>query len=181
MLKKDHKENIYNFDIPLFCDLDKKQINHKSIPVTYYDHTWYSFTKAEDSSWLQLVAVLPYIHNYDLDSSSDSSSTTSSSTASLNKLSETLQPSFQLQTVHKSPPQPNYPKWQPLPPPKRKLRRRLLHPPDLLNPSQPHSSMPYFTWPYEAEEEEAEEEVAEVVEVVEEVEGHHQLNNPSNL
>jgi len=84
-LKKDHKENIYNFDIPLFCDSDKKQINHKSIPVTYYDHTWYSFAKAEDSSWLQLVTVLPYIHNYNLDSGSNSSSTASSSTASLNK------------------------------------------------------------------------------------------------
>jgi len=85
MLKKDHRENIYDFDIPLFCDSDKKQINNKSIPVTYYDHVWYSFAKAKDSSWLQLVAVLPYIHKYDLDSSSDSSSTTSSSTASLNK------------------------------------------------------------------------------------------------
>ena len=85
MLKKDHKENIYDFDIPLFCDSDKKQINHKSIPVTYYDHAWYSFAKAEDSSWLQLVAVLPYIHNYDLDSDNDSSSTTTSSMASLNK------------------------------------------------------------------------------------------------
>src|SRR6266403_5422102 len=85
MLKKDHRENIYDFDIPLFCDSDKKQINHKSIPVTYYDHTWYSFAKAKDSSWLQLVAVLPYIHNYNLDSSSDSSSTASGSTASLNK------------------------------------------------------------------------------------------------
>ncbi len=84
-LKKDHRENIYDFDIPLFCNSDKKQINNKSIPVTYYDHTWYSFVKAEDSSWLQLVAVLPYIHNYDLDSSSDLSSTASSSTASLNK------------------------------------------------------------------------------------------------
>ncbi len=84
-LKKDHRENIYDFDIPLFCDSDRKQINSKSIPVTYYDHAWYSFAKAEDSSWLQLVAVLPYIHNYDLDSSSDSSSTASSSTASLNK------------------------------------------------------------------------------------------------
>ncbi len=84
-LKKDHKENIYDFDIPLFCDSDKKQINHKSIPVTYYDHVWYSFAKAKDSSWLQLVAVLPYIHNYDLDSGSNSSSTASSSTASLNK------------------------------------------------------------------------------------------------
>ena len=57
-LKKDHRENIYDFDIPLFCDSDKKQINNKSIPVTYYDHTWYSFAKAEDSSWLQLVAVV---------------------------------------------------------------------------------------------------------------------------
>ena len=84
-LKKDHRENIYDFDIPLFCDSDRKQINNKSIPVTYYDHAWYSFAKAEDSSWLQLVAVLPYIHNYDLDSGSDSSSTASSSTASLNK------------------------------------------------------------------------------------------------
>src|SRR6266478_3159272 len=84
-LKKDHKENIYDFDIPLFCNSDKKQINHKSIPVTYYDHAWYSFAKAKDSSWLQLVAVLPYVHNYNLDSSSDSSSTASSSTASLNK------------------------------------------------------------------------------------------------
>ncbi len=84
-LKKDHRENIYDFDIPLFCNSDKKQINNKSIPVTYYDHAWYSFAKAEDSSWLQLVAVLPYVHNYDLDSSSDSSSTASSSTASLNK------------------------------------------------------------------------------------------------
>ena len=84
-LKKDHKENIYDFDIPLFCDSDRKQINSKSIPVTYYDHVWYSFTKAEDSSWLQLVAVLPYIHNYDLDSDTDSSSTASTSTALLNK------------------------------------------------------------------------------------------------
>ncbi len=84
-LKRDHKENIYDFDIPLFCDSDKKQINNRSIPVTYYDHAWYSFAKAKDSSWLQLVAVLPYIHNYDLDSSSDLSSTASSSTASLNK------------------------------------------------------------------------------------------------
>ncbi len=84
-LKKDHKENIYDFDIPLFCNSDKKQINHKSILVTYYDHAWYSFAKAKDSSWLQLVAVLPYIHNYNLDSGSDSSSTASSSTASLNK------------------------------------------------------------------------------------------------
>ncbi len=84
-LKKDHRENIYDFDIPLFCDSDKKQINNRSIPVTYYDHAWYSFAKAEDSSWLQLVTVLPYIHNYDLDSGSDSSSTASSSTASLNK------------------------------------------------------------------------------------------------
>src|SRR6266403_1689275 len=84
-LKKGHRENIYNFDIPLFCDSDRKQINNKSIPVTYYNHAWYSFAKAEDSSWLQLVAVLPYIHNYDLDSGSDSSSTASSSMASLNK------------------------------------------------------------------------------------------------
>jgi len=84
-LKKDHRENIYDFDIPLFCNSDRKQINSKSIPVTYYDHAWYSFAKAEDSSWLQLVAVLPYVHNYDLDPGSDSSSTASSSTASLNK------------------------------------------------------------------------------------------------
>ncbi len=84
-LKKDHRENIYDFDIPLFCNSDKKQINNKSIPVTYYNHAWYSFAKAEDSSWLQLVAVLPYIHNYNLDSSSDSSSTASSSTTLLNK------------------------------------------------------------------------------------------------
>ncbi len=84
-LHKGHRENIYNFDIPLFCDSDRKQINNKSIPVTYYDHAWYSFAKAEDSSWLQLVAVLPYIHNYNLDPGSDSSSTASSSTASLNK------------------------------------------------------------------------------------------------
>ncbi len=40
MLKKDHRENIYDFDIPLFCNSDKKQINNKSIPVTYYDHVW---------------------------------------------------------------------------------------------------------------------------------------------
>ncbi len=84
-LKKDHKENIYNFDIPLFCNSDKKQINNKSIPVTYYDHMWYSFAKAEDSSWLQLVAVLPYMHNYDLDSDTNSSSTVSTSMALLNK------------------------------------------------------------------------------------------------
>ncbi len=50
MLKRDHKKNIYDFDIPLFCDSDKKQINNRSIPVTYYDHAWYSFAKAEDSS-----------------------------------------------------------------------------------------------------------------------------------
>ncbi len=85
ILKKDHKENIYNFDIPLFCDSDKKQINGKSIPATYYNHTWYSFTRAEDSSWLQLIAVLLHIHNYDLESDSDSTSTASSSTASINK------------------------------------------------------------------------------------------------
>src|SRR6266404_3550268 len=84
-LKQDHRENIYDFDIPLFGDSDKKQINSKSSPSTYYDHAWYSFVKAEDSSGLQLVAVLPYIHNYDLDLSSDLSSTASSSTASLNK------------------------------------------------------------------------------------------------
>ncbi len=84
-LKKDHKENIYNFDIPLFCDSDRKQINNKSILVIYYDHAWYSFAKAEDSSWLQLVAVLPYIHNYDLNSDTNSSSTASTSTASLDK------------------------------------------------------------------------------------------------
>ncbi len=82
-LKKEHKENIYNFDIPLFCNSDKKQINSNSIPVTYYNHVWYSFAKAEDSTWLQLVAVIPHIHNYDLDSDTDSSSTASSSTASL--------------------------------------------------------------------------------------------------
>jgi len=85
ILKKDHKDNIYDFDIPLFCDLDKKQINAKSIPATYYDHTWYSFTKAEDSSWLQLVAVLPHIHNYNLESNSDSTSTASTSTTLINK------------------------------------------------------------------------------------------------
>ncbi len=56
-LKKDHRENIYDFDIPLFCDLDRKQINSKSIPVTYYNHTWYSFAKAEDSSWLHVTAA----------------------------------------------------------------------------------------------------------------------------
>src|SRR6266403_4143862 len=84
-LKKEHKENIYNFDIPLFCNSDKKQINSNSIPVTYYDHAWYSFAKAEDSTWLQLVAVIPHIHNYDLDSDTNLSSTASSSTASLNK------------------------------------------------------------------------------------------------
>ncbi len=85
ILKKDHKENIYDFDIPLFCDSDKKQINAKSIPATYYDHTWYLFARAEDSSWLQLVTVLPHIHNYDLESNSDSTSTASSSTTSINK------------------------------------------------------------------------------------------------
>src|SRR6266403_3547409 len=84
-LKKEHKENIYSFDIPLFCNSDKKQINGNSIPVTYYNHTWYSFAKAEDSAWLQLVAVIPHIHNYDLDSDNNLSSTASSSTASLNK------------------------------------------------------------------------------------------------
>ena len=182
MLKKDHKENIYDFDIPLFCDSDKKQINHKSIPVTYYNHTWYSFAKAKDSSWLQLVAVLPYIHNYDLDSSSDSSSTASSSTASLNKtirnspaiLSTTNSPQISTLTL--------YPKWRPLLPPKCKLQHKRLHPPDPLKPSWPQTSVHYSTWPCEAvEEEEVVEEVAEEeVEVVEEEEEHHQHNNPSN-
>ena len=83
ILKKDHKENIYDFDIPLFCDSDRKQINTKSILTTYYDHAWYSFARAEDSSWLQLIAVLPHIHNYDLESDSDSMA--SSSTTSINK------------------------------------------------------------------------------------------------
>ncbi len=80
ILKKNHKENIYNFNIPLLCNSDMKQINNKSIPATYYDHVWYSFAKAEDSSWLQLITVLSHIHNYDLESDSDSTST-----ASINK------------------------------------------------------------------------------------------------
>ncbi len=83
VLKRGHKENIYNYDIPLFCNSDKKQINNRSIPATYYNDTWYSFTKAEDSSWLQLIAVLPHIQNYNLESDSDSTSTATSSTASI--------------------------------------------------------------------------------------------------
>ena len=52
ILKKGHRDNIYNYDIPLFCDSDRKNINIKSIPATYYDGTWYSFAQPEDSAWL---------------------------------------------------------------------------------------------------------------------------------
>ncbi len=85
ILKKGHKDNIYGFDIPLFCDSDNKIINTRSIPATYYDNTWYSFTRPEDSAWLQLIAVLPHVHNHNLGSDSNSTSTASSSTASINK------------------------------------------------------------------------------------------------
>ena len=84
ILKKDHKENNHSFNILLFCDSDKKKLNSKSLPVTYYDHAWYSFAQAADSAWIQLIEVLSHIHNYDLGDQSSTSSA-SDSTVSIDK------------------------------------------------------------------------------------------------
>ncbi len=89
VIEAGNKNNNFGYEFNVFCDSDSKNINKNSLSICLYDYMWYWIKKYQDE--VQIVALLPHVHNFNLDDPFEQALITTTSTSALLNLTSPIQ------------------------------------------------------------------------------------------